>query len=196
MQRGAHRRTRWRGRRSGHKGWYVCCGQFSHGTGQYDQLMRFDVSSNPIRLAMIAPIGGALIFAVYGTFSIGRQGRFDFEQIAISTIFGFLAGIASILYVLPLLTWTDVRRSVPLAYGGPIVVALFLGLWNHSSYAFPVLCGLHLALCVGSAIFLRKTERGAMECPHCRYLTRGLRVPRCPECGLELVEWKAKNSAS
>ncbi len=158
--------------------------------------MRFDVSSNPVRLAVIAPFGGALILAVYGAFSIGRQGRFDFEQIALSTIFGFVAGIVSILYVVPLLTWTNIRWSVPLAYGGSIVAGAFLGLSNRSSYAFPALCGLHVALCIASAIVLRKTERGAMECPHCRYLIKGLRAPRCPECGLDLVEWKAKNHAS
>ena len=158
----------------------------------YHRPVRFDVSSNPVRLAIIAPIGGVVVFAMDGFFGIGRLGRFSLEETAIAAIFGLLAGTGSIVYVVPLLTWTNIRRSVPLVYGGSLAAAVATGLLNVGTSGLFIVIGLHVALCVVSAFVFRKTERRAMECPQCRYLLRGVRDPRCPECGIDLEKWRRK----
>jgi hypothetical protein len=149
------------------------------------------VSSNPVLLLFIAPIGGGVVFAVVGFLGSGRLGRFSIEEAAIGGGFGVVAGLASILYVLPLLTWTDIRKSVPFAYGGALAVAIMASLLV-KSIPLPALVFVvpsHLLLCIASAFLFRRTERRAMECPQCRYALRGVRLVRCPECGAELTSW-------
>ncbi len=107
-------------------------------------------------------------------------------------IAGLFGGIVSIIYVLPLLTWTDIRKSVPLVYGGSLAAAGVAGVMNKTEIGMFAIAGLHVALCIASAVLFRKTERRAMECPQCRYMLRGVRDPHCPECGMDLEQWRRK----
>lgn len=152
--------------------------------------MRPEVSSNPVRLLFVAPVAGLVVCGAIG--AVRLLLGLDVWSAACPAATGFVGGVLSILYVLPLLTWTDLRKSVPFAYGLALIAGVASALTLERRTSIPaelVAVPVHVLLCGVSAVLFRQTERRAMECPQCRYVVRGVPLPRCPECGVDLTPW-------
>lgn len=100
------------------------------------------------------------------------------------TMCGFVAGLASLCYLLPLLGDTDLRRSLPLVFGVTAVVGIGLGVLHPILGGLAALIAQFTTAAVASAKFALPSGRfKSSHCAHCDYNCAGITADLCPECG-------------
>jgi predicted RNA-binding Zn-ribbon protein involved in translation (DUF1610 family) len=150
-----------------------------------------DLSKRESSIAFVAMLGGTLLGAVT------CEAHMQIWQpvlmppgamFATGAACGFIAGLISLTYLLPLLKHSNLRRSLPLVFGATAVVGLGFGVMH------PLLGGLIafvvqvLASIICSARYWHpppdSPQARSSLCSQCGYDCVGTTAHLCPECGL------------
>ena len=98
-------------------------------------------------------------------------------------MFGGIVGLFSSIYNIPMLLFTDLRKSLPFSFG---CTAAVVAITSIVSPILAVLAGVYTQIiCAIASLWLFKTPalRPFWLCQHCHYDMRGIESPICPECG-------------